>query len=85
MRFKIRHIAFVGLLLMLPLIINGQNVKVSASAPGSVRNGQQFYYTITANGQIQNIQLPDLPDFNYLGGPNTSMSTCTACFSMVWR
>ena len=56
--------------------VGAQDVTFEASAPSSVRVGQQFQYTIEGNERGE-VTLPDLEDFEVLGGPFSSFSSST--------
>jgi len=72
---SIRYILSFGLL-ALSIAMLGQDIKFSASAPGTVRVGQQFEYTVKGNKQ-GSVSLPSTKDFEVLGGPFTNYSSST--------
>ncbi len=71
-----RKVILTSGLLFLATWLWSQDKEFVASAPASVRLGQQFQYSIQGNEQGQ-IQLPDLNDFELLAGPFTSFSSST--------
>jgi hypothetical protein len=56
-----------------------QETQLAASAPKVVEVGEQFQVQFTVNGQPSNFLVPEMRDFNLLGGPYTSQSS-----SMSW-
>ncbi|MCD7932060.1 MAG: BatD family protein [Tannerellaceae bacterium] len=52
----------------------GQKVEFKASAPEAVVVGEQFRLSYTLNAEGKEIRIPDLPDFQVLMGPSTSIS-----------
>ncbi|MCF8226205.1 MAG: BatD family protein [Bacteroidales bacterium] len=56
--------------------LNARNSGFTASAPATVKTGQQFQYKIEGSQQGEVI-LPQVKDFELLGGPFTSFSSST--------
>jgi hypothetical protein len=71
----LRYILSFGLF-TLSIALLGQGVQFTASAPASIRVGQQFEYTVRGNKQ-GSVQLPSSSDFEVLGGPFTNYSSST--------
>ena len=54
----------------------GQDLSLTASArPKVLKVGEQFQLDYIANDQLSDLEVPDLTDFQLLGGPMTSSST----------
>jgi len=55
--------------------VNAQEVKFTASAPKTVRVGEQFQLVYTLNGRGSNFRGPRFEGFQNLSGPNSSSSS----------
>lgn len=76
-RFKIGYILFP---ILLSVVVNqalqAQEVQFIATAePRVLRAGEQFSLTYESNYNMSDIVLPDLDNFQFLGGPSFSQST----------
>jgi hypothetical protein len=70
-----RAILNILLISSLTLSAKAQDVQFTAAAtPNVVRVGEQFNLTYTSNQDISSLDLPDLNDFELLGGPSQSHS-----------
>jgi hypothetical protein len=57
-------------------LLLAQDIQFIATAePGVLRVGEQFTITYEANQNISDIELPELGNFQYLGGPSVGQST----------
>ncbi len=74
MKFRI-HILFI-IALFSGIQLSAQKVQFVANAPGTVKVGQQFQYTIEGNAK-GNIKLPSVEGMEILQGPFSSFSTST--------
>lgn len=70
-----RYILTIGVVII-TISLWAQETNFVASAPATVRAGEQFQYTIEGNEQ-GNVQLPDLAPFELLAGPFQSFSSST--------
>lgn len=61
-------------LILCAILLNGQDVVFTASAPSVVRVGEQFQYMIEGS-ERGNVRLPSMEDFQLLGGPYSSYSS----------
>ena len=66
-------VSFTGLILF-AILLNGQDVVFTASAPSMVRVGEQFQYTIEGS-ERGDVKLPALDKLQLLGGPYSSYSS----------
>ena len=73
---KVRYIWIAILFLPWIVGVSAQDTSFEARAPASVRVGQQFQYTIEGNERGE-VTLPDLQDFEVVGGPFSSFSSST--------
>ena len=73
---KVRYIWITILFLPWIIGVSAQDISFEAKAPASVRVGQQFQYTIEGNERGE-VSLPDLQDFEVVGGPFSSYSSST--------
>ncbi|MEN8201283.1 MAG: BatD family protein [Bacteroidota bacterium] len=55
-------------------VLNGQDETFTATAPSAVRVGEQFQYVVEGS-ERGDLRLPDLNDFQLLGGPFSSYSS----------
>jgi len=56
-------------------IFGQDNVKFTASAPKAVENGAQFKIVYSVNAKGSDLKLPEMKNFDFLGGPQTSQSS----------
>jgi len=73
--YALRYIT-TTLIILVTFGLQAQQAEFRATAPATVKAGQQFQYTIEGNQQ-GNIRLPDLDGFDLQGGPFTSFSSST--------
>jgi len=66
-------VSFTGLILF-AILLNGQDVVFTASAPAVVRVGEQFQYIIEGS-ERGDVKLPALDKLQLLGGPYSSYSS----------
>ncbi|MBN1789422.1 MAG: protein BatD [Bacteroidales bacterium] len=65
----------VILFLLIPWSFRAQDVKFTASAaPNVLRVGEQFNLTYTSNQELDEINMPEIRDFELLGGPSQGHS-----------
>ncbi len=74
---KIGKYLLLSIVLLIPAILNSQDITVEASVSSTeVEVGEQFTYSVTVSGSVANIpkpQLPALPDFRvYSAGTSSS-------------
>lgn len=62
-------------MVFLPVLLNGQDVSFTASAPAEVANGQQFRLVYSINAEADNFVAPEISDFAVLAGPSQSSSS----------
>ncbi len=78
-KYIVKFLKRSGAILLLSLLAftgtRAQDVSFTASAPNVVREGEQFNLTYSLDQQPDNVQLPDMNNFQVLGGPSTSSST----------
>lgn len=67
-------LASVTGLIIFSILLNGQDVVFTASAPSVVRVGEQFQYMVEGS-ERGNVRLPSMDDFQLLGGPYSSYSS----------
>ncbi len=69
---------FFGIMLLLNgMLLQSQEITVTASAPKVVSVGEQFRLSFSVNENADNLVPPDLSDFYILMGPSTSYSQST--------
>lgn len=69
---------FIGITILFQgLLLQAQEVTVTASAPKVVSVGEQFRLSFTVNEKADHLVPPDLSDFYILMGPSTSYSQST--------
>lgn len=75
-----RYFYFVFLLLLINsgTLLNAQDVRFTASAPGVVEQGEQFRLTFSVNMKADQFTPPGFEDFNVLMGPSTSYNQSTS-------
>ena len=75
-----RYFYFVFLLLLINsgTLLNAQDVRFTASAPGVVEQGEQFQLIFSINKKADQFIPPGLRDFNVLMGPSTSYNQSTS-------
>jgi len=61
-------------LLIFSILLSGQDVAFTASAPSVVGTGEQFQYVVEGS-ERGNVRLPSMEDFQLLGGPYSSYSS----------
>lgn len=71
----VKRIIFTILLATSALWASAQDINFTMSGPNVVSMGEQFRLSFTLNEQGNNLQLPDLSDFDVLMGPSTSQSS----------
>ncbi len=67
-------LASVTGLIIFSMLLNGQDVVFTASAPSVVRVGEQFQYMVEGS-ERGNVRIPSMDDFQLLGGPYSSYSS----------
>ncbi len=65
------------LLLLSGMLLQAQDITVTASAPNVVAVGEQFRLSFIVNEKADNLTPPDLKDFYILMGPSTSYNQST--------
>lgn len=75
-----RYFYFILTLLLIKsgAVINAQDVRFTASAPGVVEQGEQFRLVFNINIKADQFIPPGLKDFNVLMGPSTSYNQSTS-------
>ncbi len=73
-----KRIAIISLLLIVNLMLSGQDIVVTAEAPSVVSVGEQFRVTYTVNSRGGNLVAPEFTDLYKLMGPQTSFSQSTS-------
>jgi hypothetical protein len=71
---NLRQYIWIILIIATGTVLYGQDDSFIASAPGSVRSGEQFQYVITGSQQ-GDIKLPALDGFQLMAGPFSSYSS----------
>ena len=70
-----RILTLLTLLLCLPLVLTGQDVQFTATAPGTVSTGEQFVLTYSVNAKASDFRYDaNMGGLNILSGPNSSTS-----------
>jgi hypothetical protein len=76
----IKRISVLVFILLFPGLlsgtVSGQDIEFKASAsPRVLRTGEQFRLVYEVNANVSGVEIPDLTDFQLLGGPSTGSST----------
>jgi hypothetical protein len=61
-------------IILFTMLLHGQDVVFTATAPSSIRAGEQFQYVVEGS-ERGNVKLPVLENFQLLGGPYSSYSS----------
>jgi len=72
---KLKSILKLLVIIFFPVLLNGQEVSFTASAPAEVANGQQFRLVYSINAEADNFVAPEITDFAVLAGPSQSSSS----------
>ena len=66
----------ITILFLIPaLFVGADNTQFTMSGPEVISTGEQFRLSFSLNDKGEDLQLPDLSDFNILMGPSTSQSS----------
>ncbi|MBK5203639.1 MAG: protein BatD [Prolixibacteraceae bacterium] len=66
----------ITILFLIPALFAGaDNTQFTMSGPEVISTGEQFRLSFSLNDKGEDLQLPDLSDFNILMGPSTSQSS----------
>ena len=70
-----KKLLIIFLFLIPALFAGADNTQFTMSGPEVISTGEQFRLSFSLNDKGDNLQLPDLSDFNILMGPSTSQSS----------
>ncbi|MFN8239527.1 MAG: BatD family protein [Bacteroidales bacterium] len=70
-------LALKSLMILLPAVLSGQDIQLSAEYPGVVSEGEQFTISWTINSEGRDFTAPAFTGFYKLMGPQTSYSSST--------